>query len=147
MPLIEYPVRKARRPAFPPPRPPKKGEANRGEDPDRLKTPAPPPPPPPPATQVPPVGEPGQGGPKRSQRSEGERGVGRVPYGLLPRSDVESVEDERRGPGSDRHVRKDRVQWRLEPYAVEHVARRRTARGDSLLHLRLNVLGDIVQEG
>src|SRR5215211_1373172 len=39
------------------------------------------------------------------------------------------------------------MQRRLEPDAVERVTRRRATRGDGLLHLRLNVLGDVVQEG
>ena len=144
---MEYPVRKVRRPAFLRPDSPEEERDDAKDEPYRVQKPVRHSHPPRPSTQVPPVGEPGHGGAERSQRPENERGVGRVPYRLLTGSNIESVEDERGGPGSDRYVRKDRVQWRLEPDAVEHVACRSAARGDCLLHLRLNVLGDIVQEG
>src|ERR671911_1821479 len=141
------PRHKSQTPGVPAPRSSEDERDDAKDEPDRVQKRVRHAHPPRPSTQVPPVRESGHGGPERSQRPEDERGVGRVSYGLLPGSNVESVEDERRRPGSNRHVRKGRVQWRLEPYAVEHVTRRRAARGDDLLHLRLNLIGNVVQEG
>src|SRR5215207_9366458 len=78
--------------------------------------------------------------------SGGSRRMG-VAHGLLSRRKVETVEDERGGPGSDRHVRHHGMQRRLEPDAVEHVAHRRAAGVDGLLHLGLYGLTDLLQKG
>src|SRR5215208_7061866 len=141
------PRQKGQAPGIPAPRSPEDERDDAKDEPDRVQKPVRHSHPPRSSTQVPPVGEAGHGGSERSQRPEDMRGVGRVPYGLLPGNNVESIEDERRSPTSHRYVREGRVQRRLEPDAVEHIARRRAARVDELLHLRLNVLGDVVQEG
>jgi hypothetical protein len=70
-----------------------------------------------------------------------------VSHGFLARREVEAVEDERRGPGPDGKVGHHGVQRRLEPDAVEHVARRRATGIDGLLHPGLHGVGDPVQEG
>src|SRR5215210_8489622 len=141
------PRQKGKAPGVPAPRSTEDERDDAKDEPDGVQKPVGHPHPPRAATQVAPVGEPGNGGCERSQRTENERGVGRMSYGLLPRSNIESIEDERRGPGSHRHVRECRVQRRLEPDSVERVTRRGAARIDSLLHLRLNAIGDVVQKG
>src|SRR5829696_1373022 len=99
------------------------------------------------AGQVPPVGETGDGGPERPQRTEHERGVGRVPHGLVVCDEVETVEDEGCGPGPDGYVSQRGMQRCLEPDAVERVARRNAAGFYGLLHLVLYGVADPVQEG
>ena len=147
MPLMEYPVRKVRRPAFLRPVARWTSETMLRTSPIVFREAVGHAHPPRPAAEVPPVGEPGHGGAERPQRTRTASEASaawRTAFLPVARSRPSKTSAAVQDPIGTSVMHG--VQRRLEPDAIEHVARRRPARVDRLLHLGLDGIGDLVQE-